>query len=452
MTKKNFYKEKCIKNAAEEQLLFRGDDDWLYDQLERKVVNEVPTAALNYDSNMLKVIRRDSKYGEKIVQNQLTGEIMYYDDDIKAWRPWQDQDTTNLKLTMTVKYGMVNVRRSDVGILAQKVASDRKYDPLVSYLNSLKWDGKARVDTLLSKCLGAPQTEYTAEVMLKFMLGMIGRAFAPGAKFDTMLALQGVQGAGKTQFAKILATQPELCTTLSTITGKDALQQIRGKWIAILDEIVALKGRVSQEKLKSFISEQNDDYRPPYGHCTIHVPRRVCFIATTNELEFLVDKTGNRRFWIVKCDPEKAIPGFMFSHDLHNIERYMDQCWAEAFEYFKKLNPDYAFAARKARGDVLWRGLVLSSAAEAERQKLAAECKTNSPDEDLIEDFIASAAKGTRVCAKSIWVNVLDRKGSEMHVKDSKELNEFLANSPKMKNLGRQRMGEYGITRAFEVL
>jgi hypothetical protein len=51
-----------------------------------------------------------------------------------------------------------------------------------------------------------------------------------------------------------------------------------------------------------------DRFRPPYGRVPEGVPRSVVFCGTVNHGGYLKDRTGNRRFWVVRCsgrlDPE----------------------------------------------------------------------------------------------------------------------------------------------------
>ncbi len=57
--------------------------------------------------------------------------------------------------------------------------------------------------------------------------------------------------------------------------------------------------RKKQSALKAFLSNTMDEVRIPYGHKSIKKPRRTSFCATVNPQEFLIDDTGNRRFWVI---------------------------------------------------------------------------------------------------------------------------------------------------------
>jgi predicted P-loop ATPase len=121
--------------------------------------------------------------------------------------------------------------------------------------------------------------------------------------------------------AATLAGEPWFTDGLPRDLGdKDAAIHLQGRWIIELGELSQLR-RNEIETVKSFISRQTDKFRPPFGRVEVEVPRQCVFIGTTNESEYLVDGTGNRRFWPVRCG----------QIDLAALARDRDQLWAEAF-------------------------------------------------------------------------------------------------------------------------
>ncbi|MFX4087236.1 VapE domain-containing protein [Sphingobium yanoikuyae] len=52
-------------------------------------------------------------------------------------------------------------------------------------------------------------------------------------------------------------------------------------------------------RLKGFLTSDADRVRRPYAHMESEYPRRTVFVATVNDAKFLVDPTGNSRWWTI---------------------------------------------------------------------------------------------------------------------------------------------------------
>jgi predicted P-loop ATPase len=209
---------------------------------------------------------------------------------------------------------------------AAVTARDNVLHPVRDYLNALKWDGEPRLNIWLIDYLNARgETGYLAAIGSRFMISAVARVMEPGCQADHVLVLEAPQGAGKTSAARILAVHPEwFAGDLPEIHGKDARLQLLGRWIIEIAELKAI--RTSElEAQKSFITQTHDTFRPPYGRRTAQFPRQCVFIATTNETEYLRDRTGNRRYWPVSC---AQIDIAALAHD-------RDQLWAEAVHEFR---------------------------------------------------------------------------------------------------------------------
>lgn len=191
------------------------------------------------------------------------------------------------------------------------------------YLDSQEWDGTPRLDRLLVDYCGAEDTKFNRIVGRKVLVAAARRVRKPGIKFDNVLVLEGSQGAGKSSFARILAGDDWFtdCVRLGD-DPKLIAEQTRGAWIVELAELVGIKKK-EVEPVKSMLSRQSDIARMAYHRTTSNFPRQFIFIGTTNSDEYLIDSSGNRRFWPVKVE----------RIDLVGLARDRNQLWAEASYY-----------------------------------------------------------------------------------------------------------------------
>ena len=105
--------------------------------------------------------------------------------------------------------------------------------------------------------------------------------------------------------------------------NKDSVKTVISNWINELGELDAtLKRDVA--RFKAFITNQYDVFRKVYAHEDSKFPRRTIFCGSVNDREFLVDHTGNVRFW--------TIPVVSMNYN-HNID--MQQLWAEVAVLYK---------------------------------------------------------------------------------------------------------------------
>jgi putative DNA primase/helicase len=249
--------------------------------------------------------------------------------DAAAGSQWLDRDDTALLQWMQRE--TIGIRSaSAISRCVEAVAKDLAYHPVRDYLKSLHWDGMPRLNGWLTRYMGAKGEEsYLAAVGRRWMVSAIARVMRPGCQADHTLVFEGLQGAGKSRTARALAVRPEwFADRIPDLHSADAAIQLAGCWIVELAELAAVK-RGENETVKAFLTRTNDVYRPPYGRWRITVPRQCVFIGSTNESAYLVDRTGNRRYWPVTCG----------DIDIEYLERDRDQLWAEALHAYEAGEP-----------------------------------------------------------------------------------------------------------------
>ena len=84
------------------------------------------------------------------------------------------------------------------------VAYGAMFNPVIEYLDTLRWDGVKRVARLFPQYFNCEDDEYTRGVSHCFMVGAVRRMRRPGCKFDTMPILQSPQGWGKSTAIRTL--------------------------------------------------------------------------------------------------------------------------------------------------------------------------------------------------------------------------------------------------------
>jgi hypothetical protein len=166
------------------------------------------------------------------------------------------------------------------------------------------------------------------------MISAVARVYEPGCDVDCVLVLEGVknrrhegQGVGKSKGLRDLVPErPWFADTPLVIGDKDSYQNLRGKWIYEMGELSGLKGR-DVDRTKNFLSASVDNLRPSFGKRNRDFVRHLVFAATTNDSQYLVDRTGNRRFWPVRV---------LGNVDRDAIKLDRDQLWAEARDRYRK--------------------------------------------------------------------------------------------------------------------
>ena len=237
---------------------------------------------------------------------------------------WTDRDEAGLRWYLQARWKFRS--ENDLRNALELALHANAYHPVREYLRGLVWDGTPRLDTMLVDYLGAEDTPYTRAATRKWMCGAVKRVMVPGCKFDSAIVLVGKQGIGKSSFAGILS-RGWFNDSEINMNSKDGYESLHGNWIIELAELASTK-RSDVETVKTFLSKCEDTYRPAYGRRATTFKRQCVFFGTTNEEEFLRDRTGNRRFWPVTVRQTEL--------DREALEANIDQLWAEAVDAYGK--------------------------------------------------------------------------------------------------------------------
>ncbi|MCK6502478.1 virulence-associated E family protein [Myxococcota bacterium] len=272
-------------------------------------------------TNLVTILEQDPQFQDRLCFDEFRRRVLLDGE------PVSDEAETALNVAISNRYGVRPLTHL-VGEAARHVARQHPRHPVREYLEGLTWDGVERCPYWLYDHLGAEGTTFVRAVAAAFLVGAVARVMQPGCKVDTTLILQGAQGIGKSQAFAVLAGRDWFSDSPIDFGTKDAFQGLPGVWIYELAELDSVR-RSETSAVKAFLSAQVDHYRPSYGRNTVDVPRQNVFVGTTNEVEFLRDPSGSRRFW----------PVAVAHADLDGLRNARDQLWAEALVRFRRGEP-----------------------------------------------------------------------------------------------------------------
>ncbi len=371
-------------------------------------------------------------------------------------RLWSDTDSNGLYWYLERMWGIT--QRGNIDSALDIHAATHAFNEVQDYINGLTWDGVPRLDTLLIDYLGAKDTAYNRAVCRKSFTGAIARAMTPGCKYDTMLILAGPQGIGKSTLLDKMS-RGWFNDSIRTFEGKEASELLQGVWLVEVAELDAFR-RTDIARIKQFLSLKADRYRAAYGRHVKELPRCCVFFGTCNEMEFLQDTTGNRRFWPVDVGEETATKSVF--RDLP--DETINQLWAEAKMRWQTGEKLYLTGALDAEAKIkqeehreasVREGLIMEF---AERQVPADWAKWSL---DRRRDFWAGAARTQegatlelverdRITAIEVWCELFNGSMRDMKPADTREINGVLGMMKGWKRNGNPlRFGPYNLQRGF---
>jgi predicted P-loop ATPase len=207
----------------------------------------------------------------------------------------------------------------------KEIAMHNAYDPVLDMLNDCqrKWDGMKRIDTWTIDYLGCKDTPLNRAIGRLVLIAACRRARQPGCKFDSITVLEGVEGTNKSTAIRILAGDENFSDqSIIGASDKEVQEQLDGVWMHENADLAGMK-RADVEQVKAFASRQLDRARPAYGRVREDRPRCSIEWGTTNNNEYLLSQTGNRRFWPLETG----------KIDIEALKREREQLLGEAATY-----------------------------------------------------------------------------------------------------------------------
>lgn len=324
------------------------DENWRRELLYTLDEDGSPKGLRSVGANANTILKHDPEWKGTLRFNEITREIDVTGGPLLG----KPKATLHIEATNWLARSQYKLFLSskEVGEQMLAVARQRAYDPLRDWLTGLKWDGTDRVTDFFSTYYGAEgDVDHLKRISVCFLVSCAARTMEPGCEVHTVPILIGAQGAGKSRSLKALGA-PYFTDTGLIIGDKDSRMLIASKWIVELAELASVRN-ADIEKVKNFVSQAADDFRPPYGHVMESFLRRCVFVGTTNHEDVLTDWTGNRRWWPIKVT--KA--------DVEGIARDRDQLFAQALEMYRAGEKWYLTPSEAARAEEIAAGFARPS-------------------------------------------------------------------------------------------
>ncbi|TLG71390.1 virulence-associated E family protein [Culicoidibacter larvae] len=347
---------------------------------------------------------------------------------------WSDTDDAGLRWYIERVYEMQS--RQKIQDATDIVFAERQFHPVKEYLDTLVWDGTERASSIFIDYLGAADDEYTKTVSMMMLVAAVARIYRPGTKFDTMAVLVGTQGLGKSHLIAKLS-KGWYTDTITTVSGKEAYESLDGAWLIEMAELTATR-KAEVEAVKHFISKQEDTYRRAFARRVTTNKRQCVFFGTTNDMEFLRDRTGNRRFLPIVVSSEGGAKSVFDDLD----DATIDQVWAEAIAAYKAgfplyLSGDVADAAVERQQEHMEHdpriGLIKDYLEKPlpdnwDDMNLGLRRDYISGHEDSITGKLVGVKKRMRVCAMEIWCELFERELRDFDNLKARDINSILNN------------------------
>lgn len=279
---------------------------------------------------------------------------------------------TPVSMTEVISVCILNgMATANLHEFVEMLAEQNPYNPVRDWIVLKPWDGEDRFQALCDTLRTTDEypDELKAILVTRWLLSAAQAALAKGEfRARGVLTLQGPQGIGKTTWFASLVTEPSLRKEYLLLdhhmdgSNKDSIINAITHWMVEIGELdSSFKKDVA--RLKGFLTNNCDKLRRPYGRTVAEYPRRTIFAATVNEDRFLIDPTGNSRWWTI------AVEGIRHRHDID-----MQQVFAQA-------------ASQLAAGEQWW--------LTHREEKMLADYNARHTSVSVIEERILAAVEET---------------------------------------------------------
>ncbi len=317
--------------------------------LPKAAKEEKGEATDDYFANVAEIEEFLSTQG-RFRQNVITGKVEYLSGindkrltinkkQDSAWAELDDRMLNTLwsRMSKQVKALRINDLRY---VLASEFVP--LFNPFRSYFEGLPpWDGETDYIRELADTVTVKhgEQEFFRTYFKKWLVCVVASMMEEEVVNHEILVFIGEQGCYKTTWMNRLLP-PELrryfyVKSNSSRITKDDLFSLTEFAIICLEEIDELRTAESNQ-LKALVTKPEVNERVAYGHFKERRPHLASFCGTTNQVQFLTDLTGNRRWLPIEVERIRS----PYSHPV-NYSGVFSQAYAlylDGFEYY--LTPD----------------------------------------------------------------------------------------------------------------
>lgn len=214
------------------------------------------------------------------------------------------------------------VPKVDLDAHINLISERNMHHPAIDFILSKPWDGHSRIDEFM-QTIECDNENLSKKLLYRWMLGAVAAPFCyEGISMEGILVFQGKQSIGKTYwFLKLVPESHRFLVQdgiLLDPNNKDSVIGATSCWLGELGEIDGTIRKSDIAAQKAFITRSKDTYRVPFGRKERKVPRQTVFYGSVNTVQYLIDETGNRRYWSI------SIKQINYDHQIN-----MQQVWAE---------------------------------------------------------------------------------------------------------------------------
>ena len=298
-----------------------------------------------------------SRWGYEVKYNEIAKEVEFYRNGRVLAVKYDDFVT---ELQGEANKGGLGCSRQDTRAMLNLIASKNKYNPFTEYLESCfnEWTAAGGQKVYFCRFCNALKLNTNAinisaagaflyGLLRKWLLQAVKLAYNDGAMSpQSVLILQADGGIGKTKFAHwLFKERPALVKSGESLdpTSKDSVIKLTKYALVELGELGRTLKADKVDALKQFFTQNEDEYRAPFDMAVQKHPRKTSFLGSINEDDFLIDRTGERRYFVLPLarivwQQLESLPPTMLWGEIYAAAIVECERWYLNYDEIKQLN------------------------------------------------------------------------------------------------------------------